>query len=151
GGFRPGTLAAALIGPAVYLFPWVWARLVGLLVGRGRRFFDPETPAADRFLLAQAVGPLATFLVVACTRPVLPRGTLAGVLPLSPMPGGAGEGLLRAAPLRFRRRASALAAVSVVAAVLALLHARTGFFQKGRPGGIGLVAAKGDPTADMAG
>jgi hypothetical protein len=151
GGFRPGTLAAALIGPAVYLFPWIWARLVGLLVGRGRRFFDPETPAADRFLLAQAVGPLATFLVVACTRPVLPHWTLVGFLPLYPMLGRAWEGLMRADPSRFRRRAAVLAAVPVLAASLTLVHARTGFFQKGRSGGIGLVAAKGDPTADMVG
>jgi hypothetical protein len=148
---RPDTFAAALLGPAVYLFPWVWARLVRLLVGRGRRFFDADTPAADRFLLSQAVGPLATFLAVACSRPVLPHWTLVGFLPLYPMLGRSWEGLATADPFGFRRRLVVLAAVPTALATLAVVHAHTGVFQKGRLGGIGLVRVSRDPTADMYG
>ena len=148
---RVDTLVAALALPALYLLPWVWFRLVGVLFGRLRRFFDPGLPAGDRFLLCQAVTPLAMFLAVACTRPVLPHWTLVGFLPVFPMLGRAWDAAFSKDPARFRRRAAWLAAMPVLLAGLALFQARTGFFQKGRPGGIGLVSALGDPTADLVG
>ena len=150
-GFRPGSLLAALLLPAVYLLPWVWLRLVIVLVGRGRRFFDPRTPAADRFLLCQSVLPLGTFLAVACTRPVLPHWTLVGFLPLFPMAGRAWARELAANPVGLRRRLAVYAVLPVVLAAAAVFQARTGFFQKGRPGGLGLLALAQDPTADLVG
>jgi len=149
--FRPETLLAALLLPALYLLPWVWFRLAALLVVRGRRFFDPGAPAADRFLLCQSVLPLGTFLAVACTRPVLPHWTLVGFLPLFPMAGQVWARELAADPVRVRRRLAVYAAVPVLVAAGALFQARTGFFQKGRPGGVGLVSAAQDPTADLVG
>ena len=149
--FRPETFLAALVLPALYLFPWIWYRLVSLLIDRGRRSLDPGASAADRFLLGQSVLPLGTFLAVACTRPVLPHWTLVGFLPLFPMAGEAWERALAADPIRFRRRLAAYAILPVLAASLAVFQARTGFFQKGRPGGLGLVTALQDPTADMVG
>ena len=53
--------------------------------------------------------------------------------------------------VRFRRRATALASVPIVLGALMVVQERTGVFQKGRPGGIGLVRAGRDPTADMVG
>jgi len=151
GGFRPGALLAALVFPAVYLFPWIWFRLVSALVGRGRRLLDPATTPGERFLLCQAVPPLATFLAVACTRPVLPHWTLVGFLPLFPIVGQTWDAARGADLPRFRRRLALLGAMPVVVAGLMLFQARTGFFQKGRPGGLGLVAAAQDPTADTVG
>jgi hypothetical protein len=154
GGFRPETLLAALFLPALYLFPWIWVQLVRLFVlalGWGRRPCAAETPASERFLLSQSVAPLATFLAVACTRPVLPHWTLVGFLPLYPMLGRAWEASLEFDPVRFRRRAAVMATLPVVLALVVLLHTRSGLFQVGRPGGLGLVQLAQDPTADLYG
>ena len=132
--FRPETLLAAMFLPGLYLLPWIWVRLVTLLFGRARRFFDPETPAADRFLLCQSVIPLGTFLAVACTRPVLPHWTLVGFLPLFPMAGRAWARDLAADPVAVRQRLAVYAVLPVLVAAMAVFEARTGYFQKGRPG-----------------
>lgn len=150
-GLRLDTLLAAIVLPALYLLPWIWYRLVASLLGRGRRMFDAGTPAADRFLLSQSILPLATFLAVACTRPVLPHWTLVGFLPLFPMAGQAWERDWERNAARFRRRAALMAMVPVLLAIGAVFQARSGFFQTGRPGGLGLVQAAHDPTADMTG
>jgi 4-amino-4-deoxy-L-arabinose transferase-like glycosyltransferase len=148
---RFDTLLTALVGPAIYLFPWVWARPVALLVAHGRRALDPGAPASDRFLLSQAVLPLGTFLVVACTRPVLPHWTLVGFLPLFPMAGRFWDRAFLADPVRTRRRLAVLLALPVVLGAAVVFQAHTGFFQRGRPGGLGLVAASQDPTVDLVG
>lgn len=151
GGFRVDTLLAALIFPALYLFPWVWFRLVRLLLGRGRHLFDPQGDPRERFLLCQSIPPLVTFLAVACTREVLPHWTLVGFLPIFPMLGRQWATVSESTPERFRRRAAVLAALPVLAGGLMLIEARTGFLQKGRPGGLGLVNAANDPTAETVG
>ena len=141
----------AIISPAIYLFPWIWARLLMLLVGRGRRVFNSEATAADKFLICQAVIPLGTFLGVACTRSVLPHWTLVGFLPLFPLLGQAWETLYVLDPRRFRGRVVFLATAPLVVAGVMLVEARTGLFQIGRPGGLGLVRVSRDPTVDMIG
>ncbi len=151
GGFRIETLLAALIFPALYLFPWIWLRLVRILFERGRAAFATGAPTSERFLLCMALPPLATFLAVACTRPILPHWTLVGFLPLFPMLGRAWAEELAADPVRVRRRLSMVALLPLLCAGVMFVQWRTGFFQKERPGGLGLVAAKADPTADLAG
>jgi hypothetical protein len=151
GRFRPAMLAAALIGPAIYLFPWIWFRLVTLVLGKAWRGFAADTPPAERFLLAEAVVPLGAFLAIACTRPVLPHWTLVGFLPVYPMLGKAWEAAFDADPSRFRRRAAVLVALPLALGALTLLQARTGFFQQGRPGGIGLLRVARDPSVDLYG
>lgn len=151
GGFHIATLVAAVILPALYLFPWIWFRLMALLWTRGRRLFDPAMKPAERFLLCQAIPPLATFLAVACTRPVLPHWTLVGFLPLFPMMGQSWNVAFSADPVRFRRKLAVVAAIPILVGGLMVFQARTGFFQKGRPGGLGLVAAVADPTTDAVG
>ncbi len=151
GRFRPETLLAAVFLPALYLLPWVWGRLITSLIGRGRHFFDPETPLADRFLLCQSIPPLLTFLAVACARPILPHWTLVGYLPLFPMAGRAWAHDLATNPVATRRRLAVYASLPILVAAAAAFQARTGYFQKGRPGGLGLVLAAQDPTADMVG
>ncbi len=149
--FRPDTLLAALIFPALYLFPWIWFRLVSVLIGRGRQSLDPNTPPADRFLLSQSVLPLGTFLLVACTRPVLPHWTLVGFVPLFPMAGQVWARAFSTDPVRCRRRMALAAAMPVALAMLWVFQANTGFFQKGRSGGLGVVDALHDPTIEMTG
>jgi hypothetical protein len=145
------TLLAAIISPAIYLFPWIWARLLIILVDRGRRVFDVATPTADKFLVCQAVVPLGTFLVVACTRAVLPHWTLVGFLPLFPLMGQVWERAKASDPRWFRRREVFLVTAPLVVGALMLAEAWTGFFQFGRPGGFGLVQVSRDPTVDMVG
>ena len=149
--FRPETLVGALLLPALYLFPWIWARLVQLLIGRLTRFFAGRATSVEKFLMAQAVLPLGTFLVVASRRAVLPHWTLVGFLPLLPLLGELWRNNFEVNRSRFRRKALILAAMPVFIAILAVIQSRTGYFQKGRPGGIGLVAAKEDPTVDTVG
>ena len=149
--FRPEALLGAMFLPALYLFPWLWVRLVILLAGRGRRIVERNASKIDKFLIALTVLPLATFLAVACKRSVLPHWTLVGFLPLFPMLGEFWARSFEMNPPRFRRKAVVLAMFPIVIAMGAVFQARTGFFQKGRPGGLGLVTAGSDPTADMVG
>jgi 4-amino-4-deoxy-L-arabinose transferase-like glycosyltransferase len=147
-GFRIDFLLAALFLPALYLFPWIWVWLVALLIRKGRPLFRSDTPRVDRFLVTQAVLPMATFLGVACTRPVLPHWTLVGFLPLFPILGQAWATDLRSTKSR-RRRMIVMAATPVLVMGIVVFEAKTGFFQTGRAGGIGLVTAAHDPTAEM--
>src|SRR5262249_13873937 len=123
GEFNAGTLARALAGQAAYLTPWIWVFLIIALVRAWRR--QPRE-AADRFLLAQAAVPLATFLAVACRRDVLPHWSLIGWLPVYPL-------LARdwAAGCRgLQRRLVLLSSVPLLALPLVALHVNTGFLQR---------------------
>ncbi|MGE3819610.1 MAG: ArnT family glycosyltransferase [Isosphaeraceae bacterium] len=149
-GVRPLYLLGALLGPVAYLFPWIWARLVGVLARLGRRALNPATPSSDRFLLAQSVAPLSTFLVVACTRPVLPHWALVGFLPLYPLLGKTWAAERAANPSRFGRRAAVMATIPIALCAMIAWHARTGVFQGGLAR-LNLVSPKADPTVDLHG
>lgn len=144
--FRIDILAAAVGGPALYLFPWVWVALLATL-GRGRRAAEP----ADLLLRCQAVFPLLIFAVVACVRPVLPHWSLIGFIPLIPGLGRTWEERQRTDPARMRRRVALWAAAPVTLALLAVAQARWGVLQQGRGGTLGLIAAAHDPTVDLFG
>ena len=143
-GFRPDTLAAAIGGQAAYLFPWIWAMLVVLLIRRGRDFYRGAS-VVERFLLCQAAAPLAAFTAVACIRPVLPHWTLVGYLSLFPLLGRSWEARYSAAPARMRRRLTVVAAVPLAIMALMVAEYRTGMLQR-----VGLTA-KVDPTVDLYG
>ena len=55
--FRPGSLAAAVLWPAAYLFPWIWIFLVAALARRCAGLARGGGTPADRFLISQAVLP----------------------------------------------------------------------------------------------
>jgi hypothetical protein len=148
--FRPETLAGAILGQAAYLFPWIWIPLLAVLFRRGRGL-RVSGAAADWFLLCLSVPPLVVFLVVACMRPVLPHWTLVGFLTLFPMLGQAWADLLEANPIRFARRLAIYAALPIAVAAIAVLQARSGLFQKGGHGPVGLLRVSRDPTVDMFG
>lgn len=144
--FRPDSLMWAVLGQALYLFPWIWLALLAILVRRGRQFFTGAS-GPERFLLCQAIVPLATFIAVACIAPVLPHWTLVGFLPLFPM-----LGQTWAAPLGpSTRRLAIAAAVPLVIAGLVIVQTRAGLFQQGGQGAIGLVRVSRDATLDLYG
>ncbi|SIN79750.1 Dolichyl-phosphate-mannose-protein mannosyltransferase [Singulisphaera sp. GP187] len=146
--FRPDTLGAAVLGQALYLFPWVWLALVSILIRNGRRFFSPsETAPADRFLLCQAIVPLSIFMAVACTRSVLPHWTLVGFLSIFPLLGRKWE----EEPARLHRRIVVFATLLLFAATVVLVQTRTGVLQQGGEGTLGLIKVSRDPTLDLYG
>jgi hypothetical protein len=150
--FRPETLAAAILGQAVYLLPWIWVPMVTLLAsGFLRLVKGREIAAADRFLLCQAIVPAVVFLAVACIKPILPHWTLVGFLAIFPMFGRDLEARWRANPRRIARRMAFMAGLPPAIAALILVQAHWGLFQKGVHGSIGLVRVSRDPTLDMYG
>src|SRR5258708_12560034 len=106
----------------------MWLPLMAILMGRGRRLVgDPGE--ADRFLLCQAIVPLAVFAMVACTRSVLPHWTLVGFLSLFPLLGRSWE--LRAASRpRFSRRLGLLGGGMMLAIGLGLFPVHSGLLQQ---------------------
>ena len=129
--FRPLGIAAAVAGQALYVFPWVW---IFLVVALARAFRRREPP--DRFLLWQALPPLAAYLMVAARREVLPHWSLVGLIPAFPLLGRDWADLDRTP-----RRLAALMVAPVVLAVLVAAQGRWGLLPLGA----------GDPTADLAG
>jgi hypothetical protein len=147
--FRPDTLLTALLGQAVYLFPWIWISLLLILFGRLRRFRG-DLDAADRFLLCQAIVPLALFTLVACTRSVMPHWTLVGFLSLFPMLGKWWQERWRTHP-RFPLRLALMAGGMLVAVGLGLSQTHWGLVQKGGHRRLGLIRVSRDPTLDLYG
>ncbi|MHC5538902.1 glycosyltransferase family 39 protein [Singulisphaera rosea] len=148
--FRPDTLLAAILGPVVYLLPWIWASLVLILFRKGKSFREPvgeSRPTAERLLYCQAVVPLVVFLAVACTRPLLPHWTLVAFLSLFPMLGQVWS--LRSP--RLSTRWILIATLPPVIATLVLAQARLGIFQVGGHGTLGLLRVSRDPTLDLYG
>lgn len=147
---RPDYLMAAIGAQAVYLFPWIWLPLmvVGWRLARGWGDRDDER---GRLALCLSVAPLAAFTAVACFRPVLPHWGLVGVLPLFPALGRGIADRWRIDPSRTRRRVAFASAFSVLLLALTVAEYRRGWLQRGPDGGLGVLTAKTDPTADSYG
>ena len=142
--FRPQALLLAIVGQAAYLFPWLWLALLAILVGRLRAFYRGAT-VVERFLVCQAVVPLAVFTAVACVRPVLPHWTLVGYLSIFPLLGRAWESRWLDNPARLWRRLVIMGAIPVAVMGLVATQERTGWLNR-----LGLPIRL-DPTADMVG
>ena len=145
--FRPDALAWFVLGPALYLLPWIWVFLVAALVRGVRRLGGGGTPA-ERFLLCQALPPLALFLPVACVRPVLPHWPLVAALGLLPLVGRDWAAL---PARRLRRRVAILSALPLAGMTLVAVHARWGLLQRPGPSPVGWLAPAWDPTLDTYG
>jgi 4-amino-4-deoxy-L-arabinose transferase-like glycosyltransferase len=174
--FSGRNLATAVLGPMVYLSPWIWAGLVACFV-RGVRSTclgdQPEEAiepavaeaglppkllrggsglAAERLLLCAAVVPAVFFLVVALGRPVFPHWALIGFVGLIPLLGRRWAADLAVNPHRLRSRLAFMTAAVCLVPALVLGHARCGWFQRGAPDAIlGLIDPKTDPTLDLMG
>ncbi len=142
--FRLDTLAEAIGGQAAYLFPWIWVSLMIVLVRHGRHFARGAS-APERFLICQAVAPLAAFTAVACLRPVLPHWTLVGYLSLFPFLGRWWEDRYRRDPVGMRWRLGLVAFVPLAITGFVVAEYRTGFLQRAG------LPIKVDPTVDMYG
>ena len=149
--FRPDALAGAVLGPAAYLMPWVWLLLLATLGSHLRAWRAGRATDAEKFLLCESAFPLATFLAVACVRPVLPHWTLIGYVGLMPLLGRSWAALAEARPVAARRRVVVMAALPVLFAAVYLSWYRTGLLQKEGRGLVPIVAAESDPTLDMYG
>ena len=160
--FQPDALLKAVLGQAAYLFPWIWAYVVAILLGRLRAMLGGRATAAERFLVCQSLAPLAVFTAVACVRPVLPHWTLVGYLSIFPLVGRAWEARLATSPTATRRRLAIVAAIPVAAMALFAVQYRTGGL--GRVGAalvaqvpssmrarLGLSGKLVDPTAELYG
>ncbi len=169
---RVDALLTAVLGQAVYLFPWIWLPMAVMLlrqladVARGRS----SEPAA-LFLTCQAVVPLGAFLAVATIRPILPHWTLIGFVALYPLLGRAWAAASMIHPQRSRRRLIWLVSTPIALACLVAAQTHWGVFQRAAatlasrlaPTAFSQVSAarptadarprvlKGDPTADMYG
>lgn len=150
GRWRLATLGVALAGQALYLFPWMWAAAVGVVI-QGLRQWSRDARAAHRLLLCQAALPLAAFTAVACRREVLPHWSLVGFLSLWPLVGQRWAERLALRPAAVRVRLGLVALVPVLLGGLAALQAKTGWFQQGGRGTLGLVAPAQDPSLDLMG
>ncbi len=146
---HPEGLLRALLGQAMYLFPWIWLPLVILLVVgcRNWRHAGPH----ERLLLVLSVPPLAVFTLVACFRPVLPHWGLIGLVSLFPLLGRNWSKRLDARPRRTRRYLIICAGFSVVFLAFTITEYHYGMLQRGRDGHHGLIDASHDPTLDLFG
>ncbi len=146
--FRPEAFLGAILGQMLYMFPWIWISLLVILAREGRSVLHGESEVpVERFLLWQALVPLATFMAVACTRAVLPHWTLVGFLSLFPMLGR----FWATRPPHFSKRLRILASVTPVIAALVWIQCVTGVLQKGGNGTVGLLKLSRDPTLDLYG
>jgi hypothetical protein len=147
---RPDYLARTLLAQAGYLFPWIWIPLVARLIGACRRW-PAMSEGPERLWLCVAAFPLAVFTGVACFRLVLPHWGLIGLVPLFPMLGRAWAERLEARPVRFRRRLTAYAGLSLTLIALTLVEFRSGYFQRGGSTHWGVLSDRTDPTLDFYG
>jgi 4-amino-4-deoxy-L-arabinose transferase-like glycosyltransferase len=149
-GIEPGRLASAILGQALFLFPWIWVPLVGILIRllrrRPREWSEPEA-----FLLSQSAPVVALFLTVALVRGIMPHWPLIGFVALMPLLGRKWADLLAAHPKPQRRKLAAMACVPVVLAGLIVAQTRLGLLQDKHGRIFGLIAREDDPTIDLTG
>ncbi len=149
-GFRPEQLAVAIGAESLYLFPWLWIALVGILVQlvrRGwRRWDDGET-----FLVCQAVPALGLFHAVASFDRIMPYWPLFGFVSLLPLLCRSWVEWLDARPVLARRCLATVAVIPVLLAALICTQATFGLFGDSRGRLLGLIPPEGDPTVGLIG
>jgi hypothetical protein len=146
---RLDALAGAIGSQSLYVLPWIWVFLMISLVRLVRKLRAGEASSHDRFLLCQALPPLAVFLGVACLRPVLPHWSLVGLLSVIPMAGRDWTSLWPARKTRLLVRLVVITLIPIASAILFVIHAHTGLLQRTPHGG--LVGVASDPSGPMYG
>ena len=140
-GLRPDHLAVAVGAEALYLFPWLWAGLVVILVRLTRRgpwdWDDGET-----FLVSQAVPALMLFHAVASFQRIMPYWPLFGFVSLIPLLGRDWAQALEARPAALRRWLAVATVTPVVLAAMVSAQARLGLFGDGQGRLLGLIAPR---------
>jgi 4-amino-4-deoxy-L-arabinose transferase-like glycosyltransferase len=141
-------LGAALGGEVLYLFPWLWIGMVGLLVKlirRGPRAWDES----ESFLMCQAAPALVLFHAIAAQRWIMPYWPLFGFVALLPLLGRAWAESLKTHPTMRLRRITAMALFPVLLAALFSAQARFGLLEDSQGRLLGLIGPNHDPTADL--
>src|SRR5207237_438466 len=122
-------------GPALYLFPWIWAGLMAVLIGQVR--------GGGRMGEGSDLLPIVGWAV--CADPLTVQEDRSARRTVRTGPSGRCSATGRT-PLRggrVRRRLAIVAAVPLVAGLLAIGQARWGV--------LGQLKAGGDPTVDLFG
>ena len=114
-----------LLGPILYLFPWIWFWLVWegfKQLGKLR-----SSSGIERLLFFQALAPLGFFFVAACfNRAVFFHWPLIGFVPLYPLVGAFWVKLKARFPLGFKLSVLGWTLALFAIDGLVLFHARTG-------------------------
>jgi hypothetical protein len=148
--FRPDYLLLAILAQAGYLFPWIWASLIFILITEWRHWRKIASDH-ERLWLCMAIVPLSVFTAVACFRPVLPHWGLIGLVSLFPILGSKWATRLEQHPKSTRGLLSACGAFSIAILAFAIGEYRYGWLQRDGQGGWGLVDTRTDPTLDLYG
>jgi 4-amino-4-deoxy-L-arabinose transferase-like glycosyltransferase len=145
---RLDQLCATLGVEALYLFPWLWIAMVGILaklIRRGPRTWDKN----ETFLICQAAPAFVLFHAIAAQRWIMPYWPLFGFIALMPLLGRSWANGLDTDPARNRIRLTAAAVFPVLLAAVVSAQARFGLFENSRGALLGLVAPKHDATAEL--
>jgi hypothetical protein len=113
--FRPEGLLVMLLGPMLFLLPWIWFALTAILIGRLRSF--RSLPEIERLLTCLALVPLVFFATVSLVRPILPHWPLISFVPMFVLFGAKWSALAGERPGRVRRSVLVMASVTVVLAL----------------------------------
>jgi hypothetical protein len=146
---RPDYLAKEVLAQAGYLFPWIWAPLVMILVRECRGW--PVLRSTERLGLCLALLPFSVFTAVACFRPVLPHWGLIGLVSLFPILGRNWAGRLAGQTVPACRLMAVCAGFSMLLLTFTLVEYRFGWVQRGGGDRWGIVDMRTDPTLDLYG
>jgi len=145
--FQLDRLAEAVIAQVLFLFPWIWAALMRILVRLIRRG-PRDWMEGEAFLACHAVPAFALFLGVSTFRHIMPSWPLIGFIAVMPMLGRDWSDRLADRPEQQWRRLAAMTMAPVAVAVMVSAHSYFGLFQASQGWPLGLVAPGGDPTLD---
>jgi len=130
-----------LIGPIVFLLPWIWFWLV-VEFGRRLRHFA-SVAGGERMSMIFAGVPLAFFFATSCFNgQFLPHWPVVGFLPLYPLLGARWAAIRLSHPRAFRGMAAWWVGALLVVLTLNYIQIRTGLFP---------FPAKDDPTRAYSG
>lgn len=148
-GLRPDHLAVAVGAEALYLFPWLWASMVVILIRLGRR--GPRNwDDGERFLVCQAVPALVLFHAVASFERIMPYWPLFGFVSLIPLLGRDLAQALEARPVAMHRWLTVMAVIPVLLAAMVSGQDRLGLLGDRQGRLLGLIAPRNDPTVEQA-
>jgi 4-amino-4-deoxy-L-arabinose transferase-like glycosyltransferase len=139
-GFKPSGLFASIVGPILYLLPWVWYVLAMPLLSRLRHFRSTE--GIDRLIVCLAVVPLAFFITVSCFRWTLLHWPLVGFIALYPLAGAKWAEMAAVHPRWSRRWLAFMVGFVLVGAAVGVAQIRYGVIRFGN---------ERDPLADVSG
>lgn len=148
--WQPWLLGLAMAEQAGYLLPWIWFPLVLCLIAAVRASRGAGA-VSEKFLLSQAVIPLALFAVVAMRGRVLPHWSLIGLVAMFPLLGVRWATRRAADPRKFVRKLAAPVIIPPVLILLVVAQARWDWLSRVGLARFPSIAKSADPTLDLKG